>query len=325
MQLQVHQLKTFLDKAANIAPSASMQFNDHILIEKGRACKTNLSSSCSVVIDGGEKMLLDQQTLSAAVKAAKGDTLTIKIGKQITISDGVFKMSQPVVDANLYPKMPEAPDGEGVELTQEILDALFICKSFTDDNENGGAFRMVHMKDHYIAATDKNKLYYESFDKKLPNVIFDVPAINMLNKIGVCTLSHDSQRYYFTSSEVTFSFAKTEDITPNFEGLIARTEGEGVSVDIDKREILSFCDLVNNTGTSKITMCDIDSTGYLFKDADKPVSWPAKPGNVSFRFNAKVFAPACKAMPLELSKSKIVLNMLVCKEGNATFAFVGQV
>lgn len=317
MILQTQQLRDFL-KAANMKQNNIIPILDHIQIKDGYAYKSNLQTHVKYKIDADENMLINERDLRAILNTT-ADTITIANGYMI----GDTKIKMPYADPEHYPKMPEMPDDDGIGLTQDIMDALTIAKSFVSEQDIDGALQLVHMKDNWIAATDRFKLYHEAMQCKLPNVMLFREDIELISKLPDAKLYHDDNKIFVTSYGITYCFNKTEDITPKFEMIMAQYNDTDNPFIINRPDLISFCETVNSINDSRVTVCSLTKDGFSFVDADKPATMPATLPDIHFNFNARIVTQPLKALPFNELICNIVGQAIVIKDGNSTIVLYG--
>lgn len=325
MTLLTSELRSFLKRTSYIKHSNILPVLDHLLIEPGRIIKSNLDTFCSMKITSDQSVLIEEKTLAAILTSTTDEYINIEIKDKVIIGNGKAKVSHPITDVQHYPKMPDLPDEKGFDLNQQMIDAITISGNFVSELETDNALQAVNIKDDFIAATDRYKLYYESFKTKFPNIIIQKEHVPLISQLIEPLVYCGDKRYYFVSDNITYSFAKTEDTTPDFKLLASRFNGEAEQFIINKQALIDFCNLVNSINDSRVAICKMTASGFELIDEDKPVSWPYELPGIDFKFNARTMAPALKQWPDSELRCKVVNNALVITDSDSLIAFNGIV
>lgn len=324
MILQTKQLREFLKWASPIKRNEQIPITDHVSILNGKISKTNLAISCVMSIDCNDSALIEERTLSALLNATKEETIKVTIGKVVSLQAGDIKVTHPVTPIETFPVIHSLPDSDPFQLTEEMIDSLVVSKSFISDLENDGTFKYVHMNPEYIAATDRFKLYYESY-AGLPSIVFDPSDIDLIAKMLEPVL-YDSEKYYSVQSgDIIYHFVKVEANTPNFGQLKERFNIDGIKFSIEKQLIVEFCNLANSVTDSKLAACVICSDGFGLNDTDKTIMKPFKFPDINFKFSSRTILPAIKSLPLPTFNCELIHGAIIIKENNLLIGLMPMV
>lgn len=267
-----------------------------------------------MLIDATEAVLIEERTLTALLNATNYDKIKVTIGKNVQLEAAGIKVTHPLSPVENFPAIHVLPDRKPFVFNQEITDSLAIAKSFVSDQLNDQTFRYVHMKPTYIAATDRFKLYYESF-KKLPTLVFGVGDIDLVCKMTDPEIYDDDKFYAAVSGSVTYFFVKPESVTPNFDGLYTRfNEAATMKLKINKADLVEFCNLANAVSDSKLSTCVICKDGFGLNDAEKTIMKAASFPDIYFKFNARNILPAIKPLPIEVFECEVIHEAIIIKE-----------
>lgn len=279
--------------------------------------------------DVDKPVLIDQQKLQSFLSASKDETFELSIKKELSFKDSKFTATQTIFDPANFPAVPLLPQLESIEVGQAFIDALSIAKNFVSVNENMPHLNFVHVNKNYIAATDGFILYHERFDGlKFPNILLSKDEISLLQQYSTATLYNADNRYFFNTGDFTYSFAKTENKTPDFDHILTKISSGGNSFTLDKSEIQSFCELANSYTGSSIPSCTLTNEQLKFIDTTgEEIVWPVALGNdFEFAFNSRYLLPALKALPvseLKCSMANSTHKALVIKDENFICSLMG--
>lgn len=324
MILQTKQLREFLKWASPIKRNDLIPVTDHVSISPGSITKTNLTISCTMDIDAKENVLIEEKTLAALLNATKEETIKITTGKNISLQAGDLKITHPLTPIEQFPSIHSLPESDPIELTEAIIDSLVVAKSFISEMENDGTFKYVHMQPKYIAATDRFKLYYESYDT-LPSLVMHPDDIDLISKMDEPKLYYSEKYYSVKSGNVIYHFVKTEWVTPNFIQLKDRFNVEGTKFNIEKQDIVEFCNLANAVTDSKLAECVICSDGFGLNDTDKTIMKPMKFPDINFKFSSRTILPAVKSIPLSTFNCELIYGAIIIKEKNLLIGLMPQI
>lgn len=329
--LKTSQLRDFIKATGYIRPDKTYPMTFYYYLDKNRIVKTNIQTFCEMVIDCDvdKPVLIDQQKLQSFLSAAKDEDFTLSISKELKFSDSKFSATQALFDPANFPAIPLLPQLESIEIEQSFIDALSIAKNFVSTNENMPHLNYVHVNKNYVAATDGFILYHENFEgQSFPNLLLSKDEISLLQQHTTATIYNADNRYFFKTGNFTYSFAKTENKTPDFERILTIISAEGLEFLLDKSEIQSFCELANSYTGSSIPSCVLTNEKIKFVDTTgEEIIWPVALGNdFEFAFNSRYLLPALKALPASELKCKMITanqKALVIKDENFICSLMG--
>lgn len=299
-------------------------------LDKNRIVKTNIQTFCEMIIDCDidKPALIDQQKIQSFLTATKDEDIMLTISKELKFSDSKFSTTQSLFDPANFPAIPILPQLESIEIDQAFIDALSIAKNFVSVNENMPYLNYVHVNKNYVAATDGFILYFERFENSFPNLLLSRDEISLLQQHSAATIYNADNRYFFSTGNFTYSFAKTENKTPDFDHVIKHISIEGPEFTLDKSVIQSFCELANSYTGSSIPSCVLTNEQIKFVDTTgEEIVWPVSLGNdFEFAFNSRYLLPALKALPVSELKCKMITanqKALVIQDENFICSLMG--
>lgn len=329
--LKSSQLRDFIKATSYIRPDKTFPMTSYYYLDRNRIVKTNIVAFCEMVIgcDIDKPVLIDQQKLQSFLSASKDESFELSIKKELSFKDSKFTATQTIFDPANFPGVPLLPQLESVEIDQAFIDALSIAKNFVSVNENMPHLNYVHVNKNYIAATDGYILYHERFEgQKFPNILLSKDEISLLQQYSTATLYNADNRYFFKTGNFIYSFAKTENKTPDFDHVLTKISSGENSFTLDKQEIQSFCELANSYTGSSIPGCILTNEQLKFIDTSgEEIVWPVSLGNdFEFAFNSRYLLPALKALPvseLKCSMANSVHKAIVIKDENFICSLMG--
>lgn len=285
--LHTQQLRDFIKATSYIRPDKTFPMTSYYYLDKNRIVKTNIQTFCEMIIDCDvdKPVLIDQEKIRSVLASATTETIEVVIGKDIKFKfNGDKVATQTIFDPANFSSVPLLPQLESIEVDQAFIDALSIAKNFVSVNENMPHLNFVHVNKNYIAATDGFILYHEKFDGlKFPNILLSKDEISLLQQYSTTTLYNADNRYFFKTGDFTYSFAKTENKTPDFERVITMITGSDSSFVISKSEIQSFCELANSYTGSSIPSCTLTNEQLKFIDTTgEEIVWPVALGRLGW-------------------------------------------
>ncbi len=325
-------LREFVKNTSSIRPGKMIPGESYYLFEKDRVTKTNTITFCSFSLkfDTDKPFLVEQQKLHSVLSATKDEYITVTDGKSIEINDTKYKTSHPVMSVENFPGVPNAPEEDGCDIDQFDIDALSIAKSFVSPNENLPHLQVIHMNENYIAATDCYIMYYEKFDKHFPNILFSKDDVSIIQQYTMGRIFDTEKRYFFSAGDYLYSFAKTEAKTPDFNTVVSKLSDSSGGFTIDKKELITFCEIANSYTGSAIPSCVLSNEKIsLISSKNEKVEMPVTLGNdFEFAFNSRYLLPALKAIPVSELKCSIPNTQhkaIVIKEDNFICSLMGFV
>lgn len=326
MKLQTNQLRDFLRRSTGIQPSSTYPITDHILIQPGKISKTNVEVSCSMNIEGGETILVEEKTLAAVVNNTNNMEVTITDkGKKVTIDDAYMPLSHAVTDPTLYPQIPSLPESIPFLITPEISSSLSDALKFVSDNPNTGPWRYVNVCPDHIAATDGTRMYYDKVDSGLSLLLSD-NMVKVISSLKECKLYDDERHFFIAADGIIFSFTKIEGNSPDFNSLINHfSSNKGESFIIEKSVFTDFCERVMAISSSVPALCEINNKGLKLINAEKDASYNIDLPDISFKFSPKVLLPAIRVIDVDDLLFTQSGKALVVNQSSKTYLFQGQV
>jgi len=265
VQLKVSDLRSFQQNSRNIKGDNTYPILAFSKLENNRLIKTNYKSYCQykLFVDTGVEILIDDKILNGFLDYTTKDILSFEYIEEnlIQISDGMLKMSYPVLDINLYPKYPDFDTQESPgKFSREVITLMNVAAQNTSELDNNHPLFFIHIKDGFIFSTDAfNMFSYNIGDKSLPEVILSPEQVAMINNLGDMDYFKYQNYNFFGNNFLTYGFVKPEVETPAFNSRF-----EFVSKDqwfeFEKFDLIKFCELTSKSATSKIPECILKRT-----------------------------------------------------------------
>src|SRR5215211_722179 len=212
VQLKVSDLRSFQQNSRNIKGDNTYPILAFSKLENNRLIKTNYKSYCQykLFVDTGVEILIDDKILNGFLDYTTKDILSFEYIEEnlIQISDGMLKMSYPVLDINLYPKYPDFDTQESPgKFSREVITLMNVAAQNTSELDNNHPLFFIHIKDGFIFSTDAfNMFSYNIGDKSLPEVILSPEQVAMINNLGDMDYFKYQNYNFFGNNFLTYGF-----------------------------------------------------------------------------------------------------------------------
>lgn len=201
--------------------------------------KTNLANSCKYVISRDEKpdaaILIDESVLMGM---AKGDgELTIDDG---VIIDGKTKMQFQPVPVQDYPYRDSAATDIATAIPEEICKSIGVASAFTDHQRQTN-FSHVHVNDD-VFGSNGSIFYRKAFPGAGISLVMRQDAASIIASLNGCSHFTVDNIDYFKTDDAVYGFTKPDVQSPDYMRVVNSFK-TSPAFTIDKREIISFCEL----------------------------------------------------------------------------------
>jgi DNA polymerase III sliding clamp (beta) subunit (PCNA family) len=258
MNIKVSDLREFFKRASKIKSNGVIPIYNYLLIESDKETvsitKTNGNYFVKHTVDqdnqDDEKILVEEERLSAFVKNAKGEFLTIKTkGKELTIKDGVIAPVQlgAEVDAKLFKTFPNIEGAERISLGPDLLAALFEARNFSSIVESNFHYVYTHKHEDgfYVYASNGQILYLRKFEEELPIVALSPEVCSIVCQFQSLQYFTLGNYDFFDTGATVYGFIKTTYQAPAYMHIFRSVRTEEV-LTFNRSEVLSFCELVSS-------------------------------------------------------------------------------
>jgi hypothetical protein len=297
MKIKTRQLKQFNSIAGSMRQNNILPILSYIKFEDGKITKNNLESFVTMEADFEGSVLIDEKILMSFVESIDAEEIDVTVnGTKVTLSVGKEKDNSPTEAVGNFPVNP-APDGEEIEISQEVLKAVKIASNFTADNENIPFTSCVFIGKGLVAATTRFIAYTEIVDEALPEIIIEKSALAVIKNFNNASFSQNESYQFFNNHNFTFGFIKKD--TKFVDMKMFSKMPEGNIVKMDKTILVKFCDMVNsrcvgrvviaNINADKVSMIDVDYGNEAEKQLPAPLP--------DFSFNPLFMGKLLKSLP----------------------------
>jgi DNA polymerase III sliding clamp (beta) subunit (PCNA family) len=269
IKLPVSELKIFLSKSSHVVPAGTMGILEFVKItcegDVATLTKTNLNSFVVHQVEAKfTKNFVLLVEFDILVKAAKSSQTELKISfkeqksekvpsgkvRVVTIEDGhLINLKSMSDDENLFPVIPSPKKDEVVDMTQEMIEAMFLSSTAALDVKGGLTLfqNYVHIvnvnkKRSYFCGFNNTIMYYKSFKSMVPSMVLEQTTCKAIK--GYTSLQwYSGDKYnFFDAGKTLLGFIQTEVKAPDFMQIINTME-DSKSFTIDRKSMIEFCDI----------------------------------------------------------------------------------
>lgn len=270
MKLKTNELKKFNSVTSSMKQNGLLSILSYLRFKDGIITKNNLEQFVEMEADFEGECLIDERVLMAFVNSVNAPEIDVKVEeKSITLSCGKDKTKSPTDDINNFPA--PANDGlEGVEIGEDIVRGIKIASNFTMERENLPYTSCIFLGRGLLGAATGYIAYVEEIDTGIPEIILEKNAISVAKGLNNFLFSQNDKFQFIKSGAFNFGFRKTDTKFQNYAPF-AKISG-GKKVDIDKSELISFCDNCISSTPSKVVAAQIVGNKLYMEDKDFGIS-----------------------------------------------------
>lgn len=311
MKLLTKQLKQFNSIAGGMKQNGILPILSYLRFKDGTITKNNLESFVTMEADFEGSVLIDEKILMSFVEYTNAEEINVEVdGTRVILSCGKEKYRSPTDDVNNFPENA-VPDGEEIEISQDVLRAVKVASNFTMDRDNMPYTSCVFIGNGLVGAITGYIAYVEKIGEGLPNIILERQAFTTIRNFNSVFFSENDSYQFFTNGSFKFGFIKKDTKFINLEPFTKVPKEKPVTM--DKTELQNFCDMVVSTSAGRIIITKIKEDKVSMVDSDfgndsekiLPASLP------DFSFNPVFMSKLLKSLPDD------ELNFI--KEGNKFF------
>lgn len=301
MKLKTAELKQFNSIAGGMQQNKLLPILSYLKFDKGQITKNNLESFICMDADFEGSCLIDEKILFSFVDSTNASEIDVTIkDKSVIISHGKEKMISPTDDIKLFPETLVA-DGVETELSNDVLKAVKIALNFTMERDNMPQTTSVFIGNGLVGATTGFIAYIENIKSEMPEIVMDKNAASFIKNFDTVLFSENERCQFYTNHVFKFGFIKKETPYLNMNPFIALMPKDAVSVEVDKNEIIKFCDTCVNSTTGRVVVAQIIDDKLVMNDSGYGIEYE-KPLSVkleNFTFNPVIMSKLLKSIPDE--------------------------
>jgi hypothetical protein len=344
------QLEDFKKYSSQIQPKVNLNpMLGYIrLSTDGKLTKTDLAMFCSMSVDLVQKqgemfdaanpdiftndILIDEKTLYGVVNTTSSDEITIKeLSDRIQITDGTGTFGHKKEDVSLYPTIPQIPENF-VAIGSSVLKALKIARVFISKDTKAQHNQAIHINEGMVFGINQFYSYFKIVDSEVPNVTLLKEHANLISDFDAIGFAQTDRFLFFRvgNSELIYAFVKSEWISPSikahFDILMKKIEEPEVNkFKIQKKDIVSFCDYVDQVSQNKINVCILEGDTIKLSDTNEfnsaikriPIEGKAD----RFTFNNDLIIQGLKALPQTEFNCCMINKGLIIRDQDNSFAY----
>lgn len=297
MKLKTNELRKFNAVTSSMKQNGILPVLSYLRFKDGVITKNNLEQFVEMEADFKGECLIDERVLMAFVNSVSGDVIDVKIDeKSVTLVCGKDKTKSPTEEVINYP-VTENNDLEGIEIGEEIIRSIKIAADFTMERDDMPYTSCVFLGRGLLGAATGFIGYVEKIDENIPEIILDRNAISVIKGLNNFNFSENESFRFIRSGVFNFGFRKTDTKFVNYAPF-AVVNGTN-KVEVDKHEIISFCDYCVKSTTSKVVICKMSGNMLSMEDDDYGISCE-KELSVElddFNFNPSFMGRLLKSVP----------------------------
>lgn len=304
MKLKTAELKQFNSIAGCMQQNKLLPILSYLKFDKGKITKNNLESFICMDADFEGSCLIDEKKLMEFVNSINASEVNVEInGTSITLSNpnnAKEKVKLPTTDIDLFPETLVS-DGVETELNNEVLKAVKVALNFTMERDNMPQTTSVYIGQGLVGAATGFIAYMGSVSSELPEIVMDKTAAFFIKNFDTVLFSENERCQFYSNHVFKFGFIKKEIPYLNMNPWIALMPKDVEGVEVEKDEIIKFCDFCVNTSEGRVVVAQIlgdkltmAESGYEV-EYEKPISAKLE----HFTFNPAIMSKLLKSIPDE--------------------------
>lgn len=296
MKLKVAQIKEFKKIASGIKTNQTLPVLSYLKFENGYITKNNLESFVTMKADFEGNFLLDEISLFSFIDSITADEIDIEISQtQALFTFGKEKHKSPTEDVSGFLVLPEIT-GEAFVLTPKILNEIKTAALFTQDIENTPYASCIFVGRGLIGACINHMAYTKIMDG-LPEIIIERNSMQILKNFDSLEFVDAGNYTCFSSGNFKIGFIKKDTKFLPLSPFAIVPEGK--SVDIEKYEIIKFCDSCITACMGRFIQINVENGKMHLADSAYGIE-KEKPCELEdFGFNPTVMSKLLKSLPDE--------------------------
>jgi hypothetical protein len=297
MKLKTNELRKFNAVTSSMKQNGIIPVLSYLRFKDGVITKNNLEQFVEMEADFEGECLIDERVLMAFVNSVSGDVIDVKIDeKSVTMVCGKRVTKSPTEAVENYP-LVEDNNLEGIAIDEGIIKSIKIASNFTMERENLPYTSCVFLGRGILGAATGFIGYVEKIDESIPEMILDRNAISVIKGLNNFNFSQNESFQFIRSGVFNFGFRKTDTKFVNYAPFAEVTITNGVEV--DKHEIISFCDYCVGSTPSKVVIAKVSGNKLSMEDADYGISAEQELSVEleDFNFNPSFMGKLLKSVP----------------------------
>lgn len=298
MKLQTKQLKKFKSIAGSMTQNKLLPILSYLKFDKGEITKNNLESFMVMNAEFEGSCLIDEKILYSFIESTNAEEIDVAIkDKSVIISHGKEKMISPTEPVINFP-ISSISEGKEIELSYDVIRAINVASNFTMEGVMPYS-QCVFVGKGLIAATTGYIAYTEKVDKELPEIVIEKNAATLIKNFESVLFSQNDRCQFYSNHVFKFGFIKKETKFLDMNPFAIVPDEE--SVEINKSEIIKFCDTCINSTTGRIVVANIVEDKLSMADGGFGIEYE-KPLSVklpNFTFNPTTMSKMLKSIPDE--------------------------